>query len=175
MRASFCATLLIVQSLKQLQLRFSRCTVCSWSEKQKLGGHEILWWGLNINILHWRGFQRNSHRLFSLVFLFLSQWKPVRDAFTCQRLACEGQGLWEVWRWKDNKRLTVVLYFFLLRDAPHSPAVLIGSGEQPCKGRADVNRVWRTSAAGTNIPASLSPFVHPPYSALHLPDLSVKH
>lgn len=66
-----------------------------------------------------------------------------------------------MWRWKDNKRLTVVLYFFLLRDAPHSPAVLIGSGEQPCKGHADVNWVWRTSAAGTNIPASLYPFVHP--------------
>lgn len=35
---------------------------------------------------------------------------------------------------------SVVLYFFLLRDAPSSPSVLIGSGEHPCAGRADVNR-----------------------------------
>lgn len=37
-------------------------------------------------------------------------------------------------------RDSVVLYFFLLRDAPNSPSVLIGSGERPCAGRADVNR-----------------------------------
>lgn len=84
-----------------------------------------------------------------------------RDGFTCQRLLREGQGLWDVCRRKDNKRLTVVLYFFLPQDAPSSPSVLIGSGEHPCARCADVNRAWRTSAAGTNIPTSLLPFLQP--------------
>lgn len=72
-------------------------------------------------------------------------------------------------RRKDNKSLTVVLYFFLLRDAPRSPSVLIGSGERPCAGRADVNRAPRSSAAGTNIHTSLLPFFHPPsFFLLHI-------
>lgn len=58
--------------------------------------------------------------------------------------------------------IAVVLYFFLLWDAPRSPSVLIGSGGLLYAGRADVNRAWRTSAAGTNIPTLL----HPKFSAL---------
>lgn len=55
-------------------------------------------------------------------FLFCFSWVGLdenqqRDGFTCQRLLREGQGLWEVCRRKDNKSLTVVLYFFLLQDA----------------------------------------------------------
>lgn len=50
-----------------------------------------------------------------------------------------------------------MLYFFLLWDAPRSPSVLIGSGGLLCAGRADVNRAWRTSAAGSNIPILLHP------------------
>lgn len=107
--------------------------------------------------------------LFTFVFLILLWRKPTMWCVTRQRLLWEGQGLWEVWRRKDNKSLTVVLYFFLLRDTPSSPSVLIGSGEHPCAGRADVNRAWRTSAAGTNIPTSLLPFFHPSFfSPSHL-------
>lgn len=98
--------------------------------------------------------------LFSSFYLDRNQQQ---DGFTCQRFLWEGQGLWEVWRRKDNKSLTVVLYFFLLRDAPSSPSVLIGSGEHQCADRADVNGAWRTSAAGTNIPTSLLPFSYPSF------------
>lgn len=87
---------------------------------------------------------------------------------TWQRLPRKGQGLWEVRRRKDNKSLRVVLYFFLLRDAPRGPSVLIGSGERSCAGRADVNRPPRSSAAGTNIHSSLLPFLHPPFFLLHI-------
>lgn len=83
------------------------------------------------------------------------QW----DGFTCQKWLGEGQGLWEMCRRKDNKSLTVVVYFFLLQDAARSPSVPIGSGERSRARCADVNGAWRTSAAGTNIPTSLLPFL----------------
>lgn len=102
--------------------------------------------------------------LISFVFLesLLMKASPgmVSLEFT-QKWLREGQGLWEVCRRKDNKGLTVVLYFFLLQDAPRSPSVLIGSGERSRARCADVNGAWRTSAAGTNIPTSLLPFLHP--------------
>lgn len=118
-----------------------------------------------------------------IIFVFLILSSPCVtmgekcDSFTHQRLVGGGQGLWEVWRRKDNKRLAVVLYFFLQRGAPSSPSALIGSWEHPLAGRADVNRAWRTSAAGSNITTSLLPFFHPFFSLLHthLPDLNPDH
>lgn len=105
-----------------------------------------------------------------------------RHGFTHLRLVGEGQGLWEVWRRKDNKTLAVVLYFFLQRDAPSSPSVLIGSWEHPFAGCADVNWAWRTSAAGSNIPGLPPPLLLPsspsfthPFSPSHLPDLNLDH
>lgn len=91
-------------------------------------------------------------------------WVAVDEAqplggFTCQKWLGEGQGLWEMCRRKDNKRRAVVMYFFLLQDAARSPSVLIGSGERWRARCADVNRAWRTSAAGPNIPTSLLPFL----------------
>lgn len=80
------------------------------------------------------------------------------DGFTCQKWLREGQGLWEMCRRKDNKSLTVVMYFFLLQDAPRGPSVLIGSGERSRARCADVNGAWRTSAAGLIFPHPSSLF-----------------
>lgn len=102
----------------------------------------------------------NKLNLLCFSWVALDETQPW-NGFTCQKWLREGQGLWEVCRWKDNKSLTVVLYFFLLQDAPRSPSVLIGRGERSRARCADVNGAWRTSAAGNNIPTSLLPFLHP--------------
>lgn len=121
-------------------------------------------WNMNKTLLWNRSFFKQTSSL--LFFLSRSWWKPAMGWFHLSDY-WEGQGLWEVCRRKDNKSLTVVLYFFLLQDAPSSPSVLIGSGEHPCARCADVNRASRTSAAGTNIPTSLLPFLHT-FSLLHI-------
>lgn len=122
----------------------------------------------------------NKLNLLCFSWVALDETQPW-NGFTCQKWLREGQGLWEVCRRKDNKSLTVVLYFFLLQDAPRSPSVLIGSGASSRARCADVNEAWRTSAAGTNIPTSLLPFLHPfarsLARSLHLlcVNLSAKH
>lgn len=126
------------------------------------------------------GVSSNKLNLLCFSWVAVDETQPW-DGFTCHKWLREGQGLWQVCRRKDKKSLTVVLYFFLLQDAPHSPSVLIGSGECSHAHCADVNGAWRTSAAGTNIPTSLLPFLRPVAGSvarlLHLlrVNLSTKH
>lgn len=104
----------------------------------------------------------SSNRVNHICFLSLylscaSWWKPATGRFHSSEITLRRSRFVRSVEEEDGqKELTVVLYFFLLRDAPSSPSVLIGSGEHPCAGPADVNQAWRTSAAGTNIPTSLS-------------------
>lgn len=124
-----------------------------------------------MNVLCLRGFNQIQTEL--IIFVFLIAYFPcimveanegmvwfVRDYFEKVKV-CEKCG------GGRTIRGSVVLYFFLLRDAPSSPSVLIGSWEHPCAVCADVNRAWRTSAAGTYIPTSLLSLLSPVLSLLH--------